>query len=324
MNRRTFTTAGAVGLASAIVGVSAGHASIEMSRPIDPAEFDAMRRFADLPQGRIAYIERGSGLAALFIHGWPLNGYQWRGAIEQLSPHRRCIAPDLMGLGYSEVAEGRDLSPGAQAETLLALLDRLGFTSVDLVANDSGITIAQILAARHPTRVRSMLLTNGDVHQNSPPEALLPAIEDARQGKLAATIERHFTEPGFAASPEGLGGICYTHPANLSPQSMRVYFAPLLVSARRRKQFQDYGVAFLPNPLPALEEDLRKSTIPVRIIWGDADPLFALEWAHWLDKAFPRSRGVRRVQGAKLFFPEEFPDIVAEEAIMLWSIANNA
>ena len=43
------------------------------------------------------------GQAALFLHGAPLNGFQWRGAIERLSAHRRCIAPDFMGLGYSEI-----------------------------------------------------------------------------------------------------------------------------------------------------------------------------------------------------------------------------
>jgi haloalkane dehalogenase len=27
---------------------------------------------------------------------------------------------------------------------------------------------------------------------------------------------------------------------------------------------------------------------------------------------------VRRIEGAKLFFPEEFPDVIAEEARRLW------
>jgi haloalkane dehalogenase len=32
----------------------------------------------------------------------------------------------------------------------------------------------------------------------------------------------------------------------------------------------------------------------------------------------PGSRGVRLVEGAKLFFPEEMPDLIAEEARALW------
>ena len=34
----------------------------------------------------------------------------------------------------------------------------------------------------------------------------------------------------------------------------------------------------------------------------------------------PGSRGVRRVEGANLFFPEEMPDLIAEEARQLWGI----
>jgi hypothetical protein len=32
--------------------------------------------------------------------------------------------------------------------------------------------------------------------------------------------------------------------------------------------------------------------------------------------------GIRRIDKAKLFFPEEYPDIVAEEARMLWNWAS--
>jgi hypothetical protein len=42
--------------------------------------------------------------------------------------------------------------------------------------------------------------------------------------------------------------------------------------------------------------------------------------ADWLDRALPRSRGVRRVQGTKLFFPEEMPELIAEEASALWEV----
>ena len=40
--------------------------------------------------------------------------------------------------------------------------------------------------------------------------------------------------------------------------------------------------------------------------------------ALYLDRTFPRSQGIRRVPGAKLFFPEELPDLIAEEALRLW------
>jgi len=42
------------------------------------AEFHQARKFADTTFGRIAYVEKGSGPAALFIHGFPVNGFAWR------------------------------------------------------------------------------------------------------------------------------------------------------------------------------------------------------------------------------------------------------
>jgi hypothetical protein len=37
------------------------------------------------------------------------------------------------------------------------------------------------------------------------------------------------------------------------------------------------------------------------------------------DRTLPGSTGVRRVEGANLFFPEEMPELFAEEATRLWS-----
>lgn len=309
------------GVVSAAGAASAERALAGPAAPAwTPEQFHRARRFAALPQGRIAYVERGRGPAALFIHGWPLNGYQWRHLIARLDPYRRCIAPDLMGLGYSEAPQDQSLAPSAQADMLLALLDRLGVDSVDLVANDSGITIAQLLAVREPTRVRSLLLTNGDVHTNSPPEFLRPALDAARKGELAAMFEAHLHDPGFAASPAGLGAICYEDPATLSRSSCEVYFGPLLKDQRRRWQGQQYGVQFEPNPLPAIEADLRRLQAPARIVWGAADPIFDVRWADWLDQRLPHSQGVDRLPTAKLFFPEERPDELARAAAALWQV----
>src|SRR5215469_14314865 len=72
--------------------------AINQPASIDIRTFHQTRRIAKLPMSRVAYIERGRGPAALFLHGFPLNGYQWRAALDRLSPHRRCIAPDFMGL----------------------------------------------------------------------------------------------------------------------------------------------------------------------------------------------------------------------------------
>src|SRR5205085_2492294 len=100
-------------------------------------------------------------------------------------PVRRCIAPDFLALGATEVAEGQSVAPDAQVGMILALLDHLAIDRVDLVANDSGGAIAQLIATRHPARVRTLLLTNCDVENDSPPPALTPLIAQAHAGTFA-------------------------------------------------------------------------------------------------------------------------------------------
>jgi pimeloyl-ACP methyl ester carboxylesterase len=287
---------------------------------LDAAAFHASRRFIATPFGRIAYVERGSGPAALFLHGFPLNGFQWRGSLERLSRHRRCIAPDFAGLGYTEAPEQQDLSPQAQTDMLAAVLDALSIPSADLVANDSGGTIAQLFAVQHPARVRTLLLTNCDVHENSPPPQMHNSIAAARAGTYDQKIARHVEDRVYARSPKGIGGSAYINPANLTDEALEYYFRPLVASPLRRSQVNRYLAAIEPNPLLAIEPALRRSAIPARMVWGTADPLFPVVWAEWLDRTLPKSRGVRVIEGGKLFWPEEMPDVIAEEARELWNV----
>jgi haloalkane dehalogenase len=325
MRRRDFllTSAGAAG--AALFEWAGGDNQTEAikmqaegAKRIDVPAFHASRRFAKTHFGRIAYIERGAGPVALFMHGLPLNGYQWRGALERLSSRRRCIAPDFMGLGYTEVPADQDLAPATQAEMIAAFLNTLSIDAVDVIANDSGGAIAQLFTVRNPTRVRTLLLTNCDVHENSPPPAVLPVIEAARRGTYADDFARHVTDKAYARSAEGIGGLFYTNPANLTDESIDCYFAPLVSSPVRKAHLNRYFVAFEPNPLVAIEPGLQRLTVPTRMVWGTGDPVFPVSWAEWLDRTLPQSRGVRRVEGAKLFFPEEMSSVIAEEARALW------
>jgi pimeloyl-ACP methyl ester carboxylesterase len=287
---------------------------------MDVAGFHASRRFATTSFGRIAYVERGRGPAALFLHGLPLNGYQWRGALDRLQDVRRCIAPDFMGLGYGEIPEGQGLAPEAQTEMLAAFLDRLGIVAVDLVASDSGGAVAQLFVARYPERSRTLLLTNCDANEDSPPPPLLPVIAASRAGTFADDVlVPQLTDRARRMKPDGLAACCYTNPESLADDTVRCYLEPLVRTPLRKEQLHDYCVALERNPLLAIETSLRNSRVPMRVVWGTGDVIFSPESPDWLSRTFPMSRGVRRIEGAGLFFQEEMPDIIAEEARMLWS-----
>jgi haloalkane dehalogenase len=329
MDRRAFFEVGASAIvASGLASFSTTNASAatgaaaKPAKPMDAAAFHAARRFAELRFGRIAYFERGQGDAALFIHGFPLNGFQWRGAIDRLSEHRRCIAPDMLGLGYTEPAKGQSVGPDAQVEMLAALLDHLKVTSIDLIANDSGGAVAQLFAIRHPKRVRTLLLTNCDVEINSPPPQLQPVLDGAHAGTFADGMLRQLiTDKEFARSDKGIGGGCYTYRVHPTNEAIDTYIEPLTRNKERCALADAYGLALEKNPLAGAEAQLKRLTMPVRLVWGEADDIFPLRDAAYIASLFPNSRGIRRVYGARLFFPEEFPEVIAEEARALWGVA---
>lgn len=321
MERRRFLelSAGAIAL-TAINGCTQHQSSADSTHPtLTASDYHSTRRVAETKFGRIAYIERGTGDPALFLHGFPLNSFQWRGVLDPLSDRRRCVAPDFLGLGFTEVRENQSVAPNAQVEMLLALLDSLSIKSVDVIANDSGGAIAQLLVAWYPQRVRTLLLTNCDTEPDSPPPAVLPIIELARAGKFADEwLVPWVADKFLARSEKGLGGLCYSNAGNPTDEAIDYYLGPLVSSPLRKSQVNAYGVALAPNPLAGIEAKLKQCTIPTRIVWGAADNIFSSASPGYLDRTFPRSRGVRRIAKAKLFFPEEYPELIAEEALTLW------
>lgn len=283
---------------------------------------DREQRFMPTRFGRIAYVDRGRGPAALFLHGFPLSSFQWRGAIDRLSGLRRCLAPDLLGLGRTEPAAGQGVGPADQAAMVADFLDRLGAERVDIVANDSGGAVAQLFAAGFPARVRSLLLTNCDVETDSPPPALTPVLEMARQGTYPDQwLVPWLRDKALARSPEGLGGMCFSNPAHPTDAALEQYLGPLVATPARKALTNRYALALAPNPLLGVEARLRTMRAPVRIVWGMDDTIFSRSSPDYLRQVLPNVDRVLGVLAAKLFFPEEFPDIIAREARGLWARA---
>ena len=293
-----------MGLARTSTAASNAGAQRKISMTV--AQFHAARRFAGLPCGRIAYIEQGTGPAALFVHGVPLNGFHWRHVIAGVSDLRRCIALDLMGLGYSEISPHQDVSFKAQAGMIVQFLNALEIDRIDLVGNDSGGAITQIFAARHPERLSSLTLTNCDTHDGWPPEQVLPVIESARQGTLAAFFQTQLDNPDAARAR--FKARSFVDTSGLTDEVIRVYLEPVLATEERRAGFHRYWMAFDCAQTVAIEPLLRKLHVPTLIVWALDDIFFDVKWARWLQKTIPGTVRLVEVPDAKLFFPEDRPD----------------
>jgi pimeloyl-ACP methyl ester carboxylesterase len=222
-----------------------------------------------------------------------------------------------MGLGYTRIAPHQDVSFTAQATMVAQLCDALDLGRIDLVGNDSGGGIAQLFAARHADRLRSLTLTNCDTHDNWPPPATLPLIEAARTGMLIEGARLMLADPDVARSEAGLG-VGYADPSVLTDEVVRVYLEPLLASPEASENVRRYWLSFDCAQTVAIEPVLRQLRVPTLVVWGTADPFFEPRWAHWLRDTIPGVRQVIEVPGAKLFFAEDRPAALTEPLRAFW------
>jgi pimeloyl-ACP methyl ester carboxylesterase len=276
-----------------------------------PSQFHSSRKYAATPLGRIAYVERGEGPVALFVHGLPLCGYQWRGVIEDLAPRRRSIAIDAMALGYTEVDPARDVSFAEQARMVAAFLDALEIERVDLVGNDTGAGISQIVAASYPARLRTLTLTNCEVHDLWPNALLAGFYQGVEAGMVPQAMKQMLGD--IALARQQLGALVYEDAAVFTPESVEVYLKPIVASEARIALFQRL-CDWKKNRAQLMEvaPKLKSSQVPAQIIWGEADVVFDTKPSlDWLRTHLGGLRKVIAVPRAKLFFPEEHPRLVS-------------
>jgi pimeloyl-ACP methyl ester carboxylesterase len=280
------------------------------------------RRSVETPSGRISYLEQGSGEVALFVHGVLLNGHLWRHQLHHLADVRRCIAVDLLAHGDTEIGEGQDLSVAANAAMLLQLLDALGIGRVDLVGNDSGGGIAQIFAARSPERVRSLTLTDCDVHDNWPPEAFRPFLAMAAGGGLRGTLEAMLADKDVYRSPQALGP-AYEHPERVTDDAIEKYLRPLVRSEKRTRDLERFLAAFDNRHTRAVQPQLQQLQVPTLVVWGTDDVYFDVKWSRWLAETIPGTRRRVELEGARIFFPEERWEELNRELRAHWAAAES-
>src|SRR5690348_1202865 len=230
--------------------------------------------------------------------------------MENLQDTSRCIAIDLPLHGGSPARD--DMSVGALAQGVADLGDELGLTQVDLVGNDTGGAIAQIYAARHPDRIRSLTLTNCDCEGNFPPPEFLPIVESARQGVLAPALAAVAANP--EAWPTGPLAVGYEHPEKVPTEVWRAYLAPSGdyrdndANMERARGFERLVATLDASDVDAVSRPLRALNAPTLLVWGTGDEVFGVKWAYHLRDMIPGAKEVIEIDGARLFFPEERPD----------------
>ncbi|MGN6272378.1 MAG: alpha/beta fold hydrolase [Protaetiibacter sp.] len=113
----------------------------------------------------------GSGPVVVFIHGIASSSITWTNVVPLLEANHRCIAIDLLGFGGSPLPLGAQYTlpehVAALARTIRTLRLREPFV---LVGHSMGGLIAPRYAARHPRRVRGLVLVSPPIY--TAPDAL--------------------------------------------------------------------------------------------------------------------------------------------------------
>jgi pimeloyl-ACP methyl ester carboxylesterase len=287
------------------------------------AKFEPARRHAQTAHGEIAFVEAGQGPAALFVHGLMMSASLWRPVLTALASDRRCIAVDLLGHGHTRASADLTITLGSQAEMLADLCEVLDLAEIDLVANDFGGAVAQTLAVRHPDRLRSLTLTNCDVHDNlGPPAALAEVRPLAERGELAPLIAGMPGNVELARAQ--FPGRGFEDPRVLSAEVLREFLYPAFAPPGGGREFERMLLSIEGDELTAIEPRLRALEVPTLMVWGTEDTYFPPEWAHWLAATIAGPTRVTEIEGARLFFPYERPQVLVGELRAQWAVGIHA
>ena len=125
--------------------------------PISPLDPHPRRRIPVLDSA-MSYVDTGTGRPIVFLHGNPTSSYLWRNVIAEVRGTARCLAPDLVGMGWSGKAPSGSYRFGDHARYLDAWFDAVGFADkVILVGHDWGSALAFHWANRNRIRVAGIV-----------------------------------------------------------------------------------------------------------------------------------------------------------------------
>jgi pimeloyl-ACP methyl ester carboxylesterase len=114
-------------------------------------------RTAEVAGVKLQYLTAGHGPAVVLLHGYTQTSRMWKPIIPLLAERFTVIAPDLPGIGASEIpADGLDMKTAAIR--IHALVRSLGVEKARVVGHDIGLMVAYAYAAQFPTEVEKLVV----------------------------------------------------------------------------------------------------------------------------------------------------------------------
>jgi 3-oxoadipate enol-lactonase len=108
---------------------------------------------------KLYYEVHGSGEPLVLLGGIMMSAASWAQHVPVVSRHVRLILLDMRDQGQSGHMQG-EYSLDVHVPDVLALLDDLGIDRAHLMGVSYGGQVVQLIARRHPERVRTLILAN--------------------------------------------------------------------------------------------------------------------------------------------------------------------
>ena len=164
----------------------------------------------------MAYVERGKGLAVVFVHGALTDYRYWEPQLVSLSANRRMVSLSLRH-HFPERWDGKkgDYSVGTHAEDLEVFIQAMGIGPVDLIGHSRGGAVAAMMAGKRPDLVRSLVLAEPAILSLLPaptgPDPRVAGIKQLNQrlangdieGALECFVDSVNTPGTWKSRPEG-------------------------------------------------------------------------------------------------------------------------
>jgi len=254
------------------------------------------------------FVDEGKGEPVVLLHGDPTWGYLWRNIIPGLARIARCVAPDHMGMGKSEVP--REPYPYRLAHhtaNLEALMIGLDLRNITLVVHDWGGPVGLGFAIRHPDRIKRLVITNTWASARWPGAPFPRLIEMIRSsgGEKFVLEKNGYLERALIGTTR--------HFERLSGPVMDAYRALFPTPESRVAMLcwsRDIPVTEADPSYPEMQRIENGLTLfaktPTLIVWGMLDPVLPDSVLRWWRDVYPQAT-IREIEDASHFLQEDAP-----------------
>ena len=224
-------------------------------------------RAATVEGMKLQYLSAGQGPAILLLHGYAETSRMWRPLMPQLAERFTVIAPDLPGIGDSDIpADGLDMTRAARR--IHDMVKGLGVEKAAVVGHDIGLMVAYAYAAQFPSETEKLVLM----------DAFLPGVEGWEHIYNDPAIWHfRFNGPTPEALVEGRERIYFEHFWNefaadqtrSIPEAERQAYTSAYARPGRMRAGWAYFVSFQQAATDFARLSQTKLTMPVLSIGGE-------------------------------------------------------